>query len=408
MSIYLKPIELDEASKAQKKLLGQLDSIPLARMYQASFKAVVRVHLFITGRTHELFAEFTDQARALILKKAGKDQVLDNTTGYEVQSDLFKMWGDAFDTWSKEFERVRVEAASIPFGVMAVTHERLIVPIVEGQTSKVESRETLDVRPSTEAVSDGVFSPQLSVLLNAASEHLYGDSLNLSARIWNIDREAQDDIAQVILRGVANGSSAWDIAQELEQFLGANQDCPRWTSTRLYGRTKTEIAQGDTTGLVSSPCDGRGVSYNALRLARTEIQKAHALATDRIMASQPWVEKEKIHLSAAHPEEDICDDTVTGGEEGKGIYDVGEIELPLHPNCLCFKTAVLMDEADFTKRMHGWLDGSEDWSEMDDYAEMVTADGGQLTDSILPNAINLAVWLFGNSDQLLALSGGAK
>lgn len=395
MSVYLDPIVLNEASKAQKKLIEQLDSIPLTRMYQASFKAVVRLHLWFTGRTHELFSDFTEQAQALILKKAGADQVLDSTAGYEVQVELLKRWGDMFKAWSDEFYQARVEAASIPFGVLAVTHERLIV---EGQASKVEegiaSQRALAM---TESVQDGVFSSQLSILLNAASEHLYGDSLNLSARVWNIERDGRQAIADVILRGVANQSSAWEVAQELEQFLGANQDCPRWTSTRLYGRTKSQISQGDTTGLVSHPCDGQGVAYNALRLARTEIQKAHALATDKVMAMQPWVEQEQVHLSEAHPEPDICDEVVSGGEGGKGIYDVGTIELPLHPNCLCYKTAVLMDEKDFTRQLNGWLKG-EAWSQMDDYAALVS--GEALSASLLPNAINLAVWLFGDEAQL--------
>jgi hypothetical protein len=141
-----------------------------------------------------------------------------------------------------------------------------------------------------------------------------------------------------------------------------------------------------------------------LRLARTEIQKAHALATDRIMAAQPWVEKEQVHLSAAHPETDICDDIAQGGEGGKGIYPVGEQENPFHPNCLCFKTAVLMDEEKFTSQLNGWLKGEEPWAEMDEYAALVNGGGtstsAPLSANILPNAINLAVWLFGNADQL--------
>lgn len=413
MTTYLEPIVLNEASKSAE-LIAQLDKVPLGRMYQASFKAVIRIQLFFTGRTHELFGDFVKDAQAVILKRAGKEQVLDSSTGYGVQGELMQLWGDAFKAWQDEFYQLRVEAASIPFGVLAVAHERLIVPEVQ----KVRGAEVSEGIASqsalamTEAVEDGVFSPQLSVLLNAASEHLYGDSLNLSARVWNIDREARDGIANVILRGVTNQSSAWDIAKELEQFLGANEDCPRWTSTRLYGRTKTQIAQGDTAGLVSHPCDGRGVSYNALRLARTELQKAHALATDKIMAAQPWVEKEQVHLSEAHPEPDICDDVAHGGEDGKGIYPKGEQELPFHPNCLCYKTAVLMDEKQFTSQLRGWLKGEQDWSEMDAYASLFTGGGAvnsdQLSESNMPNAINLAVWLFGNSDQLLAFGGGVK
>jgi hypothetical protein len=379
MSIYMPSI--NEKTRTAK-YLEQLDKIPLTRIYQASFRAVVRLHLFFTGRTHELFLEFSEKAQALILKKAGRDQVLDGTTGFVVQSEMMQLWGDTFKEWSDEFEKVRVEAASIPFGVVAVMHERLVMPIVESGKTKVE-----------EAVEDGVFSPQLNILLNAAGDHLYGDSLNLSQRIWRIDREARDGINSVIMNGISNQTSAWDLAAQLEQYLGANADCPRWTSTRLYGKTKTQIATGDTTGLLSgNACDGRGVSYNALRLARTEIQKAHALATDRVLASQPWVEKEKINLSAAHPEQDICDETVQGGEKGEGVYVVGTIELPLHPNCLCYKTAVLMDEAEFTSKLRGWMTGSSSWQEMDDYEQLI---GGDASKSILPNAINLAVWLFG-------------
>ena len=383
MSVVMRSIDLTEKTKAAK-LLDQLDQIPLTRMYQASFKAVVRLHLFFTGLTHEMILEFNKKAQVLIFKQAGKDQVLDGASGLAVQTRLLAMWGTMFEEWQAQFEKARVEAASIPFGVMAVTHERLVLPIVEGQKSNVE-----------EAVKDGVFDPQLNTLLHAAAEHLYGDSLDLSQRIWRVDREAQDGISSILMNGISTGSSAWDLAEQLEQFLGANQDCPRWTSTRLYGKTKSEIASGDTTGLLrGDQCDGRGVSYNALRLARTEIQKAHALATDKILMSQPWVEKEKIHLSAAHPETDICDDTVQGGEKGEGIYDVGEIELPLHPNCLCYKTGVLMAQKEFTLKLNKWLKG-ESWTAMDDYSKMI---GGDVTQSILPNAINLAVWLFG--DQL--------
>lgn len=400
MTTYLKPIELSEAKSKAEKMISQLDAIPLSRMYQASFKAVVRLHLFFTGRTHELFWKFTKEAKAIILDQAGKDQVLDSSSGYQAQTEILKAWGDTFTVWSGEFEKARVEAASIPFGVLAVSHERLVLPVVE-KAQIAEGR--MQNAEFTESVQDGVFSPQLSVLLNAAGQWLYGDSLNLSARVWNVDREARDGMNAVLLKGIANGDSAWNIAKELEQFLGANQECPRWTSTRLYGRTKSEIAGGDTSGLqgkTGSPCDGSGVSYNALRLARTEIQKAHALATDKVMAMQPWVEKEQVHLSAAHPETDICDDTVGGGEGGKGIYEVGEIELPLHPNCLCYKTAVLMDEKEFTASLNGWLNGEQAWGEMDRYAEMVSGPTGQVTGSILPNAINLAVWLFGDEKQL--------
>jgi hypothetical protein len=203
---------------------------------------------------------------------------------------------------------------------------------------------------------------------------------------------------QVILQAVANGTSAWDLAKELEVFLGANQDCPRWTSTRLYKTSKKDIAAGDLRGLVSGDaCDGQGVAYNALRLARTELQKIHALATDKVLMNSPWVEAEVINLSKGHAEIDVCDDIVSGGDQGDGVYPVGTIGLPLHPNCLCYKTAVLTDEKAFIKDLKAWMKGEKDWKEMDSYAAFIGAGSSELTSKDLsnePSLLSLAVWLF--------------
>ena len=185
MSVLLQPVVLNERTKTSE-LIAKLDSIPLSRMYQASFKAAVRLHVYFTGRTHELFLEFGDQMQALILKMAGKDQVLDGATGFAVQSELMKLWGDTFEMWRKELEAVRVEAASIPFGVLAVAHERLVIPAISSQQSAVSegldtwrdqakaSAPLLDQRSLNENVEDGVFGPQLRRLLQAAEQWMYG------------------------------------------------------------------------------------------------------------------------------------------------------------------------------------------------------------------------------------------
>lgn len=365
-----------------KKLLEQLQAVPSHRLYHAAFKAQVRLQIYFTSLTHELFLDFGRNANAMILRAGGNDGVLDGMSGFQLQGDLLKVWGDAFAEWQEAFQKVRKEAAWIPFGVVAVTHERLVKPASSNESTAI-----------SEAVKDGVFSPQMQILLAVAENYLYGDSpLNLSQRIWQIDREARDGINNLIMAAIANGTSAWELAQQLEQFLGANEDCPRWTSTRLYGMTAGEKTTSAAGLLSGDACDGRGVSYNALRLARTELQKIHSLATDKVMAMQPWIEKEQIHLSAAHPEHDECDDVVDGGESGEGIYPKGTIELPLHPNCFCFKTAVLMDEKEFTSKLRSWMDGSEPWPEMDKYAEEI---GGNVDASILAQAIGLAVWLLG-------------
>ncbi len=400
MSTYLQPITITE--KSNKKLIEQLDSIPLGRIEKESFRALMRLQLYVTGRTQEMMLGFVKDAQALILKRGGKDQVIDGATGLNLQTDLVKMWSDVWADWMKEFEQARKEAGMIAFGVAAVYHDRLVMPAAKAQISEATLQEA--------TVVDGVYDPQLRILLNTAENYLYGDSLNLSGRIWRIDREARDGITNVIMKGVINQDSAWNMAQELEQFLGTDQDCPRWTSTRLYGLTKTQIAQGDTTGLQTrpkgalrgsltvmaedSPCNGKGVAYNALRVARTEIQKIHALATDRMLTKQPWVEQEKINVSPSHGEPDECDEAAKGGEKNDGVYPVGTIELPLHPHCLCFKTAVLMPQREFTSKLNGWLKGEQSWSEMDSYSDDLGID---LSVSHAPATLQLAVWMFSNN-----------
>lgn len=372
-------------NKSEIALIKRLDEVALGNLDKASFKASLRLQVYFTGRTHELFLQFGKQAAAILLKHADEDGKLDGTSGFRAQFDMLSQWGDTFKTWQDEFLQARIEAASLPYGAMAVRHERLMMNDEGGRMNE-------NLQPLTEAIEDGVFKPQIEILLNMAAEHLYGDGINLSARIWQVEGAGRDAINQVIMQGVADGDSAWNLAKKLQQFLGAGEGCPRWTSTRLYGRTATDRAAGDTTGLLSGDaCNGTGVSYKALRLARTEIQKAHALATDKLLASQPWVQMEKCNLSAAHPERDECDDVAQGGENGDGVYPVGTIEYPLHPHCFCFKTAVLMDEKAFTSQLNGWLKG-ESWPEMDAYKSML---GGDVTASLMPDALSLAVWLFG-------------
>ena len=116
---------LAEARSAQHELIGRLDGVPLGRMYHASFQALMRLQLYFTGRTHELLLEFRDKASGAMLRK-GKDG-LDGGTGFALQAELLRMWGDTWSAWTAEFQQARREAAWIAFGVQAVFHERLVV-----------------------------------------------------------------------------------------------------------------------------------------------------------------------------------------------------------------------------------------------------------------------------------------
>ena len=370
--------------------MPKLTDIPISKIYNAQQSALMRLQLWFVGETHRLLSNATEAMKVIIFEQGGEGGELDTTSAFMAQTAMLKAWDDEFfDPWTTAFVKVREEAAILPFGALAVMHDSVFAPLASPQ---LEERQIVG-KVLVEGLGGGVFEPQLQAVVDAASTKIYGDGLQLSSRIWRIDREAREGIQRVLMAGIVDKKSAWDIAKSLEQYLGADASCTRWTSSRLYGLTKTQIAQGNKTGLVTgSSCSGKGVSADALRLARTEIQSIHHAANDAMMASIPWVDEEQIVLSAAHPKRDICDDVV---EKNGGVYPKGTITLPLHPNCMCGKKILVPDMETFGADVKAWMRGEKDWAAMDEYDRMVGGVGSNLIASSV--AVILEKWLFGEA-----------
>lgn len=376
------------------ELKNWLERISPTRVNLAVQTALMRLQMFLTGETHRILNETAAKITQRLLK-AGEGDTVDAALAFQVQNDAAMIWRETMtEDWLPLMQSLRREAASLAFGGLAVQINALF-----GQLEKILTTETRRKQFSVEeAVVDGVFTPQLNLLIEAANQR-YIDGLTISARIWNFERETQEGMRRIIMQGVQEGSSAWDLAKKLEKYLGANSDCPRWTATRLYRLTKTDIALGNKTGLVrSEDCAGQGVAHNALRLARNEIQAIHHMANDAQMAQIPWIEKEQIVLSAAHPPLGCdCETVVAGGEGGQGIYPKGTITLPLHVGCLCFKLGIQPDQQEFVSRLRGWVRQEEPWSAMDEFASRYS---GRVSASD-STAIALGVWIFGKKDDIL-------
>lgn len=92
-----------------------------------------------------------------------------------------------------------------------------------------------------------------------------------------------------------------------------------------------------------------GVSYAAMRLARTEINNAFHTASIASSVDKPWVEGMQWHLSGSHAVKDICDRLSNDNENGlgKGIYPKNKTPEKPHPQCLCYITPALQDEDEF-------------------------------------------------------------
>jgi len=381
-----------------------LEDVPAGdqqELADAQHIAMVRLLLYITGEVHRLVNEVTEAALEPLLK-APADEPLQLIDALAAQTAMRAAWSSFIKEYAELMGRGMQQAASIPFGMLAIMHEKMIVPHLDEEETAAESigrRRGHELREQV-APNPDIFVALLQQTLNIARTRSGPDGLNLSHRIWRLDKVSRRNIENTLVGAVANSQSAWDTSKQLQQYLGAGADCPRWTSTRLNQLAKGEIAAGRQTGLYSgSDCAGQGVAYNALRLARNEMQTVLNMSTDATFAKMPWIEREQILLSSEHPKQDICDDVATGGDDGDGIYPKGEISLPLHVQCLCYKVAMLMDNDLFVDRLRSWMGGTAAWTEMDDYADML---GGSVNVSLMKisQGLALANWLIGSVTQL--------
>jgi len=143
--------------------------------------------------------------------------------------------------------------------------------------------------------------------------HLWVDprGYTLSDRIWRTAGNTRRRLDLFLEQRIAAGDSALDIARDAETFLRPNRKLRR----------------------TSAPY-GRDASFDAMRLARTEITRAAAQASETSAALNPFVQGMSVVLSPSHPKYDICDVAAA-----HGAWPVGEIpaqyQIPLHPHCLC-------------------------------------------------------------------------
>ena len=161
----------------------------------------------------------------------------------------------------------------------------------------------------------------------------YNDGFNLSDRVWRIQEYTQKGILDITIQGIMSGISAVELAKQLEGFLLKRG--PAWT-----------------TGIKRS-VTGRGtVAYNALRLARTEINQAYHWAQKEMAVNNPMLIGQKWNLSNSYPTDwppsaaymgypEICDYRAHHDHHGlgEGVFPPGEAP-PDHPNGLCYLTDV--------------------------------------------------------------------
>lgn len=138
------------------------------------------------------------------------------------------------------------------------------------------------------------------------------DGLQLSERLWKLDKNAKTEIVKALRQSIAMGQNPMEGARELLR------------TAQLKGRLE-ELLTGKGSAL-----------YNAQRVFQTENKRAHALAYINSNDGTPALLGFRYKLSPLHRRVDICDQHATANQYGlgAGIYPANIIRkiFPAHPN----------------------------------------------------------------------------
>jgi hypothetical protein len=139
------------------------------------------------------------------------------------------------------------------------------------------------------------------------------NGLTVSDRVWNVAESNLRAITSIMEEAVATGQSAIDTARALEGYL----------------KQKTLVSKTLQKRIPRLPSD---ITYQALRLARTEMTFAFAEGNYQAGKVNPGYRGIKWVLSHSHPEADICDKYAKTMEHGEvGFFPEGQEPMVPHP-----------------------------------------------------------------------------
>lgn len=340
--------------------------------------AASRITLRVAAETHRLLGDF--QAWLLWeVRKSVRDGFVHAPLLWAKGEHITAQWRAVTAQWRIMLSRAQEEAALLPFAGLWHRHNTYAAAWDEARIQAHSvAQHWLDVR---------------STVLRAVNARTYADNLDFSGRVWRLDTGALRGMQDIIRLSFSERTNAAELSLRLENFLGVNQDLPRWTLARLYRMTPRQRAK-DLSGLLREPeMRSRGLAYKALRLARTEIQYANHAANDAVAAASPWITGKYVRLSPAHPKIDVCDDYAAGGP-----YTINAVILPLHANCMCYAEYATEPPALFKRRADAWAQGSGE-REIDAYLHWAGLAALEVLPQLPGVSGALDAWLAGRADE---------
>jgi len=296
----------------------------MARSYRSRHLAVMRDN---ERRMSALFAGLASYASGQVLRAADADGIIPRARTYELQRDIGDHVMRLFVARDRagQFSPYQVLANGTVFptspymrALWASIGAAMRIQ-VEQQAAMMERYLPGDIkgmlRGGVVREQGTVFTP--NPLAGYDPPHLWVDpnGYTLSDRIWSTAGTTRRKVDAMLEDGIRKGRASRDMAKDLERFLAPG---------RQLVRTKAPY--------------GTDASYDAMRLARTEISRAAAQAHETAARANPFVEKLRWKLSPQHPRTDICDNYA----DKEYSFDEFPTQ-PAHPHCMCYQENVMVE-----------------------------------------------------------------
>lgn len=229
--------------------------------------------------------------------------------------------------------------------VNLLSRKSAIESIIKQMTTEINFATRYGIRSTSESIVDAykdivtdftkskkykISTDFSTVPVNAVKNvvsRVWTDDKVFSDRIWRLNRIAKSGINDILSTGVVKGTSAVEISKQLKQYLLDPEITPNvsWTTA------------------VKPSVRGKGtIHYNALRLARTEINNSYRETLIEANKENPITLGIRWNLSKSHPVKDICDIWAESDLYGLGAGIYPPHASPIdHPNGLCYITDVL-------------------------------------------------------------------
>ena len=217
------------------------------------------------------------------------------------------------DDYALGLDAARLELAQSAANREAAT-ATLFGKDIDDRLSAVESRTFTFSGGNEVSVS---FGRVASSAVERTALRVWSDGYTLGGRVMKLDEFTRKTVADTIVQGVAEQLSAKNLAKRLEGSL--------------------------------SEAGSKNPRYDAMRIARTEInashREAHILSTMQPDGTlKGYILAVGWRLSNAHPKADICDIWAGDDGEGLGAGNYSPLNVPSdHPHGLCYTVSVLKE-----------------------------------------------------------------